>query len=240
MRNLESPLLRSARYKVSLFGGYWVLFVFAFGFFGAACDSPVSEVTVELESPVLLLPVNGSDTADAVLLDWDDIPDAKQYEVQVSTNQQFTSIIHESRVLDRSEDIARRLTQGVKLFWRTRAHGRDGGVGPWSSTHSFTPVRQAFFPSYPNQVFPENGSKEHETSVTLRWDPVPDAISYHLVVTIDEDMLLYEVDLEGLKTTSYFVEDLVLTYPYWWKIRSLNEAGYSDWSPVWIFEVKFQ
>jgi hypothetical protein len=53
-------------------------------------------------------------------------------------------------------------------------------------------------------------------------------------------MLLYEVDLEGLKTTSYFVEDLVLTYPYWWKIRSLNEAGYSDWSPVWIFEVKFQ
>ncbi|NQV74207.1 fibronectin type III domain-containing protein [bacterium] len=220
---------------------HWqVLILFFVGFFGVACDSPVSETLVELDSPVLLLPLNGSDTADSVLLDWDDIPDAKKYEVQVSTNHQFTDLIHDSRVLDRSEDIVNRLTQGVRLFWRTRAHGKNEVVGPWSSIHSFTPVRQAFFPSYPNQVFPENGSKEHETSVILRWDPVPEAISYHLVVTIDEDMLLYEVDLEGLKTTSYFVEDLVLTYPYWWKIRSLNAAGYSDWSPVWIFEVKFQ
>ena len=209
------------------------------GLSGCASSISGSESQTVLTAPILLLPINGSDTADSVLLDWDDIPDAKQYEVQVSTNRDFTQLIHESRVLDRSENIVAKLTRTVPVYWRIRAGGRDGLIGPWSAVQSFTPVRQAFFPAYPSRLQPPDGKKGMERNVMLRWEPVPDAISYHLVVTIDEEMRLFQVDLEDLKTNSYFVEDLVLTYPYWWKIRSLNAAGFSDWSPVWVFEVKF-
>jgi hypothetical protein len=205
----------------------------------SGCDANSPQAEAQMDIPVLILPSNGSETADSVLLDWEDVDGAKRYEVQVSTNPDFSDLIYESRVLDRSEDIINRLTRQVRLYWRTRAIGQDDSEGAWSVAYFFTPVRQAFFVAYPNQLAPLNGSKDHETSVLLEWEPVPDAISYHLVVTFDEDMLLYEVDLEGLKTTSYFVEGLVLTYPYWWKIRSLSPAGYSDWSPTWIFEVKF-
>jgi hypothetical protein len=205
----------------------------------AGCDSAVSSEEVEINAPILLVPANGSETADAVLLDWDDVSGATEYVVQVSRNQEFTDLVDESRVLDRSEYIIRRLTKQTVLYWRTKAKSKNGVEGRWSTVYSFKPVRQAFFPSYPEQSFPINGSKNHERSVMLRWEPVAEALSYHLVVTIDEDMLLFQVDLEDLKSTSFFAEGLVLTYPYWWKVRSLNAAGYSDWSPVWIFEIKF-
>lgn len=203
------------------------------------CAQPMTSVDVEIEQPLLILPAKGAETADAVLLDWNEVDGADEYVVQVSTSPSFASLTVESRVSDRSEYIVRGLVKQTEYHWRVRAKIRNGLEGLWSEIFTFKPVRQAFFTNYPKQLLPINNSKDHERSVMIEWEPVPDAISYHLVVTIDEDMRLFQVDLQDLKTTSYFVEGLVLTYPYWWKIRSLNEAGFSEWSPVWIFEVKF-
>ncbi len=205
----------------------------------AGCDTATTSVEVEIEKPHLMLPANGSETADAVLLDWEDVDGADEYLVQISTDRSFSDLLDEARILDRSEYIIRGLIKQTVFYWRTKAITRNGIEGAWSAIFSFKPVSQAFFAGYPDQLLPLNGSKNHERSVMIEWEPVPDAISYHLVVTIDEDMRLFQVDLQDLKTTSYFVERLVLTYPYWWKIRTLSAAGFSDWSPVWIFEVKF-
>ncbi len=217
----------------------FLLFGIAFILHAGCGSAPTEQEEISLGTPVLLLPLNNSDTADSVLLDWDDVPDVKRYQVQVSKNAAFTALIYDETAVGRSEAIIGDLERFVTLYWRSRAIELGGITGDWSTTMSFRPVRQAFFASYPQQVLPTNNSKGHETDVILAWEPVPNAISYHLVVTIDEDMLLYEVDLENLKSTSFFLEGLVLTYPYWWKIRTLSAEGYSDWSPIWIFEVKF-
>ena len=83
-----------------------------------------------------------------------------------------------------------------------------------------------------------SGTLDLERTVRLEWDPVPDAYSYHLVVTIDEDMFLFQADLENLEDPFFELEGLIFTYPYWWKVRALGPAGYSEWSPVWIFWVR--
>lgn len=203
------------------------------------CNQVSFEQESPLGTPTLVSPTHNSDTADSVLLDWEDVPDVKRYQVQVAKNPSFSDLVSDHMVVGRSEEIIGDLPHFVTLYWRSRAVEVNGSVGNWPTPFAFKPVRKAFFAPYPQQLYPLPDSKGHETTVFIEWEPVPDAISYHLVVTIDEDMRLFEVDLENLKTTSYLLENLVLTYPYWWKIRTLSAAGYSDWSPVWIFEVKF-
>lgn len=203
-----------------------------------ACDSTGVSEKNSLGEPTLVFPLAGAETEDSVFLDWSDVTGASSYQVQVSSNSSFTTLVSDEFINEVSESVVQRLDRDHTYYWRVRALSQNADEGNWSRASSFKPVRQAIFPSYPDLVFPEDGSGNHDRSVLLRWDPVESAISYHLVVTIDEQMLLFQVDLYKVKDTSYLVEGLVLTYPYWWKVRTFNAAGYSEWSPVQIFQVK--
>ena len=191
--------------------------VFFCAFTLIGCDSNPVEVSKDLGTPALVAPTPGSQTDDAVLLDWTDVDGAYSYRVQVSTKADFTSAIYTDKVYEYSEAIIQNLEQNKTHYWRALPLSKTGAEGRWSEIFTFVPVRQAEFPINPSQIYPDNGTGNHDRSVRIRWASVEDAISYHLVVTIDEDMLLYQVDLENVKSTSYLVEGLVLTYPYWWE-----------------------
>lgn len=194
-------------------------------------------VDAGLDAPVPIEPQDGASTSTAVLLRWSEAVDIWHYRVQLARDQGFTDIIEDMTVSVHPWVAVQDLTLDDQYFWRVRTESTEE-VSPWSSPRSLVVDRFAHIPDSPRPLSPDYDARGLETRVRIAWEPVEDAYAYHLVVTLDEDMLLYEADLENLREPYFDLEDLVLTYPYWWKVRALGPAGYSDWSSVWIFWVK--
>jgi hypothetical protein len=90
--------------------------------------------------PELLEPADNKDlnmeSADKVVLAWDQVPNAARYSLQVSRNHLFVD-----NVIDVSNRTKTRATLGLRgegtFQWRVAAYGKDGTQGPWSKASKF-------------------------------------------------------------------------------------------------------
>ena len=203
----------------------------------AGCDSAVDRSDSRMTTPIAIEPEDGMSTASAVLLRWTDDPSTWHYRVQVARDRAFTDLIDELIVSVHPWAAIQDLAIDQQYFWRVRTESTDE-VSAWSVPRSLVVDRFAHQPDSPRPLAPAFDARGLDTRVRIAWEPVEDAYAYHLIVTLDEEMLLYEADLENLREPYFDLDDLVLTYPYWWKVRALGPAGYSDWSSVWIFWIK--
>lgn len=191
----------------------------------------------DLRPPTLVSPAPGAATADAVLLLWSEDESALRYRVQVATDAAFTRLEREETTSPYPRIPVRSLENGTSYFWRVRAESGES-TSDWSASRSFQVDHSASIPDVPGLLLPAYDQRNMDRRVHLQWEPVEDAYSYHIVVTLDEDMLLFQADLENVDTPYFDLEELVYTYPYWWKVRALGPAGYSEWSSVSLFWVK--
>lgn len=93
-------------------------------------------------APNLLAPPNGSmNQPFTPTLNWNDVPTAQFYRVQVSYNPVFTYIVFDSSMVPMSEVSVPEFVLQVnsQYYWRVNA-SNSGGVstGPWSSIWNFT------------------------------------------------------------------------------------------------------
>jgi hypothetical protein len=90
--------------------------------------------------PELLEPADNKDlnleSADKVVLTWEQVPNAARYSLQVSRNHLFVD-----NVIDVSNRTKTRATLGLRgegtFQWRVAAYGKDGSQGPWSKASKF-------------------------------------------------------------------------------------------------------
>jgi hypothetical protein len=204
----------------------------------AGCDtaSTPEASAVTLAVPEVLHPPDGMANAPTTaVLTWRAVEHAFAYDVEWGWTRE-TVHTHIGRATGLTHLLSD-LTPGTEVFWRVRSiRGTD--TGPWTAIHRFT-ARSAPHPvASPVQTEPPNGIEDMPPWAILEWNPVPGALSYHVIATIDEDMRLYQANLEGIEETRLHLPSLIYTYPYWWKVRALGPEGYGPWSPVWIFTVK--
>lgn len=199
------------------------------------CSNTVDSDDDGLSVPVLETPATDATTADAVFFSWEEASTVR-YRIQIGEDAAFSRLLIDELTGSRTYYPARDLPMDAHLFWRVRSES-DTETSGWSETRQLQVVSRAHPPAAPQLAVPVNGTLDLERTVRLEWEPVADAYSYHLVVTIDEDMFLYQADLDNLRDPFYELNGLIFTYPYWWKVRALGPAGYSDWSPIWIFWV---
>lgn len=204
----------------------------------SGCDSVVDTDPEERATPVELTePADRAETANAVLFSWTGSAPTGWFRLQVARDSLFTEISTDVKVGTVPRHIARELRQHHTHYWRVRRE-HDGGADSWSDIRSFTPTRTALLPERPVLRSPADLAGPLPREVTVEWASVPHAISYHLQVFMDEDLLLYQTDLEDLTATRNHISDLVYTYPYWWRVRAESLAGYGAWSTVWKFQVE--
>ncbi len=131
--------------------------------------------------PNLASPPNGS-TVNTItpLLDWDSVPFANTYQVQISTDTVLRTIVLDSNgIINSSITVpAGRLLAGTLYYWKVRGFN-SGGAGGWSSYWYFS---VAAAPPPPVLVSPPNNSTGNPLSVTLSWDSSQGAISYRVAV----------------------------------------------------------
>jgi hypothetical protein len=107
------------------------------------------------EIPVLSEPADGStDISTSPTFIWNEAQGANTYNVQFSTQLDFSSTVFSESALSDTQYNASGLDYSTTYYWRVEAVNDSGGSG-WSSVWSFTTIVAA--PSAPTLASPNNG-----------------------------------------------------------------------------------
>jgi hypothetical protein len=122
------------------------------------------------------------------------------------------------------------LPRAVTLYWRVRANGANGPSiwadgGDWASANP---------PSVPVLASPAANALTTDYTPLLQWgDSTGGLVYYELQVSRTAAFDDLEIDNSSVAASEYEVPaDLTSNRTYWWRVRSANPGGYSNWSAV--------
>ncbi len=212
----------------------WLLFLCLIGFWG--CDGTVNDAGPD--APKLVAPENGSDKqTSATELQWNVAASASFYHLQVSQKSDFSNVVVEDDHVSSDSYPLTGLEVGKTYYWRLRG-GNDDGYGDWSDAWQFEAEKEGVIPPIPRLASPVNESLDMPTQISFNWKQVDGATTYHIQVSLERNFVRRTADLEGIRGTSSTIQALVPTYIYYWRVRSKNPLGYSEWSPTWFVVIE--
>ncbi|HEY5125231.1 MAG TPA: T9SS type A sorting domain-containing protein, partial [Ignavibacteria bacterium] len=94
-------------------------------------------------------------------------------------------------------------------------------------------------PNTPNLISPTNGSNILTLTPTLDWSDVTGSTSYTVQAATDTSFINLAVNQSGLIASQYPIPSgaLLGNTTYYWRAKSVNEAGSGPWSVRWNFRV---
>ena len=211
--------------------------------------------TVESEAPPapgLLLPADSSDTRAKAHLDWQNVTDPSLpvvYNLQVASDQNFSSLVLEKKRLTDSEytlSEEERLA-AVKMLasyhWRVKAIDSANNESEWSTPWSF----YVNAPPTPALMLPASGSKA-EMPVFINWQGVislSPPITYSLQVATDLNFTTVVREKQRLTDSEYTLTEeeglpeATQESPYYWRVKATDSANNeSEWSAPWSFYIE--
>lgn len=165
------------------------------------------------QQPVLLSLVNGSVGQSLItVLDWNDVPSAQSYHLQISSDLNFQSFTHDADNITESryQVPAGVLSYNTLYYWKVSSNN-VGGTSNWSLIWTFTTMMgglQKVGKTVPNELKLYNNDPEPFASTTqIRFD-LPQTSNNKNVVLVIFDPLGKEVAKlvnENLKAGSYVI-----------------------------------
>lgn len=187
--------------------------------------------------PNLVAPLNNStDITTTPTLDWDSVPFAETYRVQLSTDAGFGSFIIDIPNLTASQYnvTGGTLSNNTTYYWRVNAKNQAG-------TSSFSPVwnfKTVISPpvAAPSLLSPANNSINQPATPTLDWNDVFGVQGYRLIVAVDSffNTLIIDTTITASQSTIP-AGKLTGNTPYYWRVRGYNTGGFGPWSVTWKF-----
>ncbi len=228
----DTRVLSSVRLRSRIIRFLLPIIVFLTG-----CDYRRGSETFPPDVPVQLAPENGgTDLPNAVFLEWEEPATAASYQLQFGPNGAFSDLLVNEVALTENIYAVRELEIDSTYYWRVRA-SNETGYSDWSPAWSFTPATRAVLPGQPVQVYPPDNTLRLPTTIRFTWEAARDARFYQIQVSLEDDFLRREGDIEFISGTSQSISGLVYGYWYYWRIRAMNAAGYGTWSPAWYLVV---
>ena len=165
----------------------------------------------------------------ALSLNWQILPQATTYDVQVSTAPDFTSNFLDQNDITENTINVTGLTHYRTYFWHVRSRN-SYALSNWSETYSFTTFRAG-----PILNAPVDNAFNLDVNVNFGWSPVTDAVTYELQLSFDSQFTTTEQVINDLITTSTTIENLAKGKKYFWRVRAVMNDKFSDWSSVYSF-----
>ncbi|MBK9250164.1 MAG: T9SS type A sorting domain-containing protein [Ignavibacteria bacterium] len=192
-----------------------------------------STVTVPPAVPAAPLLVNpAQDTANILTsqqFKWRPVQDAVYYQLQVSDNQDFTTIFADQKSLKATQYDISNLVQGMKTYyWRVRGFN-SGGASIYSEVWKFTTAIAA-----PELVSPPTGALGQSLVIPLKWNAVQGATSYHVQVSPNIGFATLTMDKITTEPTIQ-TSGLELSKRYYWKVSSISASGEGTFTTRWNF-----
>lgn len=209
-----------------------VQFEFEQGGGGSGGNNRFDDVTVEgvayagtVDRTTLVLPFNNaSNVVLTPLLKWYDTEGVGNYDVQLSTNEDF-STPSTFDVAGASEFTLPELDAGQIYFWRVRPDGED----EWSAPRTFETVFS--LPEVPQITVPADEGTNIGLRPTFEWADTDLATGYQLQVSKSVDFSLIVADISNILDLSKQINiNLEENATYYWRVRAKNAAGDGEWS----------
>ncbi len=197
--------------------------------------TPFWTFTVTRFQPELVSPLDGSSSpVTTPLLDWDPVIGGDHFQVQVSSLEDFSSLIINENLspgLD-SFEIVSSLTDGL-YYWRVRGITVSDITLPWSESWSFRVDNIP--PTAPVLVNPIGGQVLNTGKLALSVDgTTEDTTNYQFQVSTSSDFSTTALVDETIASPNYSLTDgeaLPLGHTYYWRAKAIDGAGFeSPWS----------
>lgn len=195
--------------------------------------------------PALTSPVSGTTALELrPKFDWEDVPGASGYTIQVSKNSAFTLLVgsYATSAAQSEYTPSANLPANIPLYWRVQTKAANG-PSLWSAAWT---VRSPNPPSVPLLVSPANNALVTTKSPKLEWsDSIVPAgttfLRYQLQVAMQSSFAetLIDQNIGGSVNSGYSIKLILLNNTtYYWRVRSFNDLGqFSAWSVVRSFKV---
>ena len=204
---------------------------------GESAYSSINTFTVKAEDasvPEPLSPTNnevGVDTSATLI--WSTATGAANYQVQLSTVLDFTTIINDSETTDTTFE-ASSLNFETEYFWRVRGIGA-ADTSDWSPGFTFTTTFDK--PEAPTLVSPIDNSNDIDTLATFVWNSVKNAEVY--IIQLSESSLFESILVEKIVSdTLKSIGGFSFQSTYYWRVKAKNADGESSYSSINTFTVK--
>lgn len=186
--------------------------------------------------PLLVIPQNNAQNVSLTpLLDWRDDISVINYQLQVSRDSTFDSIVVNNTTLNVSQFTipVNTLNNSTKYYWRVRTTN-SLGTGNWSEVWNFTTIQSV--PAAPVLISPFNGAGNIQLTPLLDWDDNPNS-TYKVQICLDSNFSNFIINNSGLNISQYQVQggSLVNNTTYYWRVNATNSAGTGPWSAIWHF-----
>ena len=185
------------------------------------------------DNVTLVAPTNGStsQTVD-VMLDWNVVSGISNYYVDIDTNANFNSPLHQYITVTSSNSYyyTSNLLFNQKYFWRVKARDATDTTS-WSATWNFTTHDNVTL------VAPTNGSTSQTVDVMLDWNVVSGISNYYLDLDTNSnfDSPLHQYITVTSSNSYYYTSNLYFNTKYYWRIRARDAADTTSWSATWNF-----
>ena len=204
--------------------------------------SQVNSFMVKAEDasiPGLLSPENNSqNTMLSPEFIWNVAEGATEYEFQLSSVLDFSTITEGKIVTDTTFKGSSDLNFESEYYWRVRGIGL-ADTSDWSNTFTFTTKSELLALSIPQLITPKDDSVDTPTSLTFIWSRVESATDY--IIEVDSDTLNQNGGLSIVeKDTSLILSDLVENTEYRWRVKAVDSLNNreSNWTLFRKFTVK--
>ena len=193
-----------------------------------------------ISNPVLFSIVNYSPVygqklaSNKISFDWDDIPGAEGYSLQLALNETFSSIVLNVGITTSNYSYIYALTNGYTYYWRIRP--KIGSVwGDWLPAWKFFSMNP---PVAPVLASPLNARLTNDTTPDFSWNTVTNGDHYQIQVSrsttfipvITEETLAPGV----LNFTSTNLTDGI----HYWRVRAIDSVGvFGAWSASRSFTI---
>ncbi|MBI5830972.1 MAG: hypothetical protein HZB16_01505 [Armatimonadetes bacterium] len=183
-------------------------------------------------APVLQSPADGAVAVPRpVRLTWLPVTGAETYGVQVSTVENFATVVFTKGGSFTAVEVPE-LAKNTRYFWRVLARNA-GGYSPWSPVWRFT-TANVDPPAAPLLYVPANGAVNVPLTARLAWQPPAGVVDYVVFVATSEAFTSLAYG-NTLTTPWVDVPGLAKGTTYYWKVVARNAGGASPWSAVWRF-----
>lgn len=177
--------------------------------------------------PLLAAPEMDAEDEDIpVTFSWYPVDNAQHYELEVSKDLDFKSVIYEKEINDTTRTADLGLEYESTYHWRVRAVTNQFTTN-WSEPWTFETLLPV--PDAPKWD-PDHEAEEVDTTVTFAWAESDFADTYRVQVDTDSGFDSPVVDSAGLDENELIVENLDPETTHYWRVSASNESGESDWS----------
>jgi Bacterial Ig-like domain len=195
-----------------------------------------------LDQPNLVFPADGEIVSTPLFYEWDGVPHASSYQLDVSPDPSFSPGLFDRCVTNSTTFTSGRVdgkcapSAGL-TYWRVRpldAHSNGTPInGVFSEIHSFT-----YTPGDVSPVSPANGTTVEVP--TLRWDAYPGALDYTVSLKRGDGGNVTTTSTEATTWTPTGSSRLDPTDgPFHWTVRANRDDGTSTSVPIFGFDQTF-